>query len=223
MRWEIERSRRIERKTSVPRRPQVVTVSREIGSRGSFFAGRLAERMGFQLLHREVIDAICASSGYRRRIIESLDDRFRSNLDILAESLVTGQSVDHSDYHRYLIKIVLSMARLGGVVLVGRGGGFILGPLRGFHLRLIAPVEQRCTNLVKYRGLSHEAAQEEIERVDQERREMIRKLFGQDIDNPHHYDLVINLAMLELEELIEPTVLAIKSKFERLAVDQAGN
>lgn len=223
LRWEIERNRRVERKVSVPRRPQVVTVSREVGSRGSFFAGRLAERMGFQLLHREVIDAICTSSGYRRRIIESLDDRFRSDLDILAESLVTQQSVDHSDYHRHLVKIVLSMACLGGVVLVGRGGSFILGPLRGFHVRVLAPVERRQANLMKYRGLSQDDARDEVKRIDQERREMVKKLFGEDIDDPHHYDMVINLAMLELEDLIEPTVLAIKSKFEKLTLDQAGN
>lgn len=199
--------------------PKVVTVSRQAGSRGTFLAARLADDLAFSVLHRETIEAICESSGYRRRIVEYLDERFRSDVELMIEGLLTGQSVDHGDYTRHLFQVVLSMARLGGVVLVGRGGSFILGPRRGFHIRVVAPKEQRIANLVKYKSLTKEVAASEIDLVDRERRELIARLFDQDINNPAHYDLVINLGLMELEDMVQPTIAAIKAKFALLDAD----
>ena len=109
------------------------------------------------------------------------------------------------------------MARLGGVLLVGRAGNFILGPLRGFHIRVIAPREQRIANLMKYKQLDKEQATAEADRADNERRQLVSKLFGQDIDDPKHYDLVLNLAFVDVEEMVQPISSAIKAKFARLA------
>jgi len=217
LRWELEKKQATEKPAAKAPPPQVVTVSRQAGSRGTFLASRLADELGFTRLHRETIDAICQTSGYRRRIVENLDERFRGDLDVMVEGMITGQSVDHGDYARHLFQVVLSMARLGGVVLVGRGGNFILGPRRGFHIRVVAPREQRIVNLVTYKSVTREVAASEADRVDRERKELIAKLFDRDIDDPRHYDLVINLAFIELEAMVEPTIAAIRSKLARLA------
>ena len=217
LKWELEKKQVAEQPLAKSAPPQVVTVSRQAGSRGSHFATRLAEELGFDRLHRETIDAICDSSGYRRRIVENLDERFRGDLELMVEALFTGQSVDHLDYTRHLFQVVLSTARLGGVVLVGRGGNFILGPRRGFHIRVVAPPEQRIANLVMYKNVTKEVAAAEADRVDSERKELMAKLFGHDIDDPAHYDLIINLGLMDLEEMVRPTIAAIHAKFARLA------
>ncbi len=217
LKWELEKKQVAEQPLAKSAPPQVVTVSRQAGSRGSHFATRLAEELGFDRLHRETIDAICDSSGYRRRIVENLDERFRGDLELMVEALFTGQSVDHRDYTRHLFQVVLSTARLGGVVLVGRGGNFILGPRRGFHIRVVAPPEQRIANLVMYKNVTKEVAAAEADRVDSERKELMAKLFGHDIDDPAHYDLIINLGLMDLEEMVRPTIAAIHAKFARLA------
>lgn len=216
LRWELAKKQADEKPPAKPSPPQVVTVSRQPGSRGTYLATLLADELGFSRLHRGIIDSICESSGYRRRIVESLDERFRGDLELTVEALFTGQSVDHRDYIRHLFQVVLSLARLGGVVLVGRGGNFILGPQRGFHVRVIAPREDRIANLVKYKDVSEEIAASEADRVDSERRELIAKLFDRNIDNPAHYDMVINLGLVDLEAMVPPIITAIRSKFERL-------
>jgi cytidylate kinase len=215
--WEMERSRRAESPPPVAPSMAIITVSRENGSRGAYFASLLAEKLKYQLVHKDIVDAICASSGYRKRIIESLDERYRSRLELAVQSFLTGQAVDHGDYTRHLISVVLSMARLGGVVLVGRGGNFIIGPDKGFHLRFVCPVERRINNLVNYRGLSREDAAELIEKSDAERRNLMRKVFDANIDNPHHYDMVVNSAYVDIEELVDPTIAAIRLKMKKLA------
>lgn len=215
--WEMEKREREEAQPAPAPPAKIVTVSREHGSRGAHFAMILAERMKYQLIHKEIVDAICASTGYRKRIVASLDEHYRSTLEMMVDSIFSGQMVDHSDYMRNLAQVVLSMARLGGVVLVGRGGNFILGPSRGFHIRFVCPVKKRIANLVKYRGITDKEAAEAIEQSDDKRRELMRKVFDADIDDPHHYDMMVNTAHVDVEDWIDPAHAAIKAKFERLS------
>ena len=218
--WEMQRREKRELPPSAAELPMtIVTVSRENGSRGAYFAALLAENMKYQLIHKDIVDAICASSGYRKKIISSLDERYRSRVELLIESFLTGQAVDHSDYTRHLVSTVFSMARLGGVVLVGRGGNFILGPDRGFHIRFVCPKSERILNLVTYAGLSEKEAAAAIDRSDAERRNLMRKLFDADIDDPHNYDMVINSAYVDIEELVDPVIAAIVLKRKRQAQD----
>lgn len=216
LRWEFQRKKAFEEKSKRSLPPPIVTISRQTGSRGSYFASRLAEKMDYQRLHREVIDTICSSSGFSKRVIESIDDKFRSQLELMVESIFTGQTVDHQDYIMQLCRIVLSMSQLGGVILVGRGGNFILGPKRGFHIRFITPIEKRIENLKAYKNLDKKEAIKIIESSDISRKEFVKKIFNADINDPHHYDLVINANYIDIEELIEVAMKAVKGKFDKL-------
>jgi cytidylate kinase len=213
--WESARERAA-REPKELSSPPIITVSRQAGSRGSYFATRLADKLGYQRLHREIIDAICESSGYRKRVIESIDFRVRGDLELAVESVISGQSVDLSDYVKYLVQVVLSMSQLGGVVVLGRGANFILGPNRGVHIRVVCPKGKRILNMVKYRELSEEEAVRSIEKVDSERRQFIDKVFGRDIDDPQHYDIVYNSALIDIEEMVESAAVAIKTKMDKL-------
>ena len=216
LRWEMER-KRIEETPHLPFVPApIVTVSRQTGSRGSYFGSRLALKLGYQRLHREVIDAISESSGYYHKIVASLDDKFRSDLSLMVESMITGRSFDHGDYVKHLSKIVLSLSALGGVVLMGRGGNLILGPERGFHMRVICPLEARVENLVKYKGLGPKEARTIITRSDSGRKEFIAKVFKADVDDPHNYDLMINTALMDVEDLVDIAISAMNAKMAKL-------
>ena len=216
LKWELEKRLAVEQPIEQESLAPIVTISRQSGSRGSYFGSRLAQKLRYQRLHREVIDVICRSSGYYRRIIESLDDHFRGDLELTVESMISGQSVDHADYFRYLYQVVLSMSHLGGVVLMGRGGNFILGPERGFHIRVVCPTNQRIENLVKYRECTEKEARRIIETSDAAREEFIQRLFHENIDNPTRYDLVINTALIDIEDLLEVACIALHAKINKL-------
>ena len=217
LRWDQQQKTRPQETVSEQKPPPIVTVSRQSGSRGSYFASRLAQKLGYQRIHREVIDAICASSGHRARIVAALDEHSRSDLEVMVESIISGQSFDHSDYMRHLVRVLLSMSRLGGVVVVGRGANFILGPKRGFHIRFVCPVERRIDNLIAYKQLSAEEADERIKTTDTERTHFVRRLFDADINDPLRYDLVINAAYIDVEELVETSIAAINGKMDKLS------
>ncbi len=214
--WEMDQRSREESDELPADPPSIITVSRQHGSRGSYFAQRVAEELGFQRVHRQIIDAISDSYGYRKHIVESLDEKYRSKITMVVDSILTGQAVDHDDYSSHLCTVVLSMARLGGVVLVGRGGNFILGPDTGFHIRIVCPREKRVENLVKYTSISELEANKAIDEFDRNRKELMRKLFSADIDDPQHYDIIYNTGYVDIEEMVQSAVIAIEAKRNKL-------
>ncbi len=194
----------------------VITVSRQRGSGGTVLAEKLAERFGYTLLHRDIIDRIVESSGFKRRIIESLDEHSKSQLQIFFESMLQGAYVDASDYMKQLIEVIYSISQLGGVVVVGRGANFILGPDRGFHIRIGAPRAARVKTLVAREQMSEREALHEVERTDHERAEFMRKMYGRDIDDPLGYDLVINNISISMDSVTSLVAAAAQEKFERI-------
>ncbi len=217
LRWELEH-RPKDAEPALRQAPlPIVTISRQSGSRGSYFGSRLAQRLGYQRLHREVIDAICTSSDYRKRVVESLDDKLRGRLELTVESMITGESFDSGDYLRHLYRIIQSMAHLGGVIVMGRGASFILGPTVGFHIRVVAPKDRRIDNLVRYSSMAPGDAERRISLSDKERKEFIARLFKADIDEPAHYDLVFNSCMMDVEEMVTTAEVAFHAKMNKLS------
>ena len=108
------------------------------------------------------------------------------------------------------------MSQLGGVILMGRGGSFILGPERGFHMRVICPREKRIENLVKYKQLTAAEAAAAVDESDASRRKFASQLFGCEIDDPQYYDLSLNSSLMDVEEMVDTAMVAIKAKMSKL-------
>ncbi len=219
-RWELERNKKSEAEKNGQKHhfQPIVTVSRQRGSQGSFLAGKIAERLGYQLLHREIIDQICNSSGYRRKVVESLDDHVRSKIELWFEGIFKGSYVDASDYFRHLHRVIMSIAEHGGVVVVGRGANFILPPVRGFNLRIVASLPARIENLIKYLELSREEAEREIRESDKARNDFIRARFGKNIDDPQAYDFVLNTTHMDIDTALDIAEKGIMAKWRILGL-----
>jgi len=216
--WEHERRRSLGgTHADVPIASEpVLTISRQHGSRGAEVAALVAERLGYTLLHRNVIDRLVESTGHTRRLLESLDEHTRSRITMWVESMLAGRFVDEHDYAVGLLKTIRSIASLGGVVVVGRGANFIVGPEHGMHVRIVGPREERVRQLVARKHLTEAAAAREVDTVDQERRAFIRRLFGRSVDDPLAYDLVLNEGGFSVESLTSLITTAAAVKFERL-------
>ncbi len=198
----------------------IITVSRQHGSRGRDLASRLAERFQYTLLHRDVIDRISMSTGHTRRLLEALDEHSRSQLAIWVDSMLSGRYVDETDYAVGLLKTVYSIARLGGVVVVGRGANFIVEPTGGVHLRVVAPPGERIRNLMRRGNLTADEAAREIRVVDQERAKFVRKLFHRSVDDPLGYDMILNESGRSLDFLVRVAAIVVEEKIGRLRTEE---
>jgi cytidylate kinase len=112
---------------------------------------------------------------------------------------------------RQISETVVHLAGLGHVILVGRAANIITQHMKNvFHVRLVAPLENRVDQVVSNSNLTRQAALDFIHREDAARKRYLREFFNKDPDDALLYDLVVNTARFSPEgaaKLIGATVL----------------
>lgn len=181
----------------------VVTVSRDPGSGGKLIAKGIAETLGYDLFHQEVIHEMARSAKVSSRILESLDEKALSMLDDWVSAVVHKKHLWPDEYLQHLLKVIGTIGKHGKAVMVGRGANFVLPPESTFRLRVIAPRDFRAQKVSEKFDISVKDAKRRILKTESDRRAFIRKYFHAYIEDPKNYDMVINTDKLSLEEAID--------------------
>lgn len=197
-RWQIARAESPEEKQGV----SIVTLSREPGSGGRIVATRLAEKLGIDIFHQEVIHEIAKSASVSEKLLETLDERGLSTLEDWISSLVHSRYLWPDAYLQHLMKVIGTIGKHGRAVVVGRGANFVLPPEKRFAVRIVAPQPWRIKNVAREFGISKEEAKRRVMRTESDRRAFIRKYFNADIADATNYDLVINTATLRVDDAV---------------------
>ncbi len=193
-----------------PRKP-IVTISRQHGCRGQEFCRLLAHALGYGVFDRNMIDAMARDRGVRREIIESLDERRRSELELWVQSLLYQRTFDHDDYIKALGKVIKAASMQGGVVILGRGANYLVADSVAYRIRLVAPDDVRIRNLMQIQGLNEKQARNQLFKFDRERAYFIKKYFHKHIDDSRDYDLIINLGTNTLDAAVKISMSALRS------------
>lgn len=196
--WEIMRREKEEEK-SLP----VITVSREPGSRGRLVAEGIADQLGFDLFHREIILEMAKNAQISSRLLESLDEKGLSVLDDWVSTLVNEKHLWPDQYLKHLMRVVGTIGRHGQAIIMGRGANFMLPPNGTFGVRIIAHLNLRIQNVSRDFGVTAEEARRRVLRTESDRRAFVRKYFHADIGDPANYDLVINTGTLSIDAVVE--------------------
>ncbi len=189
-----------------------VTVSRDPGSGGKLIAKGIAESLGFDLFHQEVIHDMAQSAKVSRRVMESLDERGLSMLEDWVAASIHDHHLWPDVYLQHLLKVIGTIGRHGKAVLVGRGANFVLPPETTFRLRVIAPRDFRAQKVAEAFDMPLKDAKRRILKTESDRRAFIRKYFHKEIEDPINYDLVINTGTIHLDEAIEGVCHIINRK-----------
>jgi cytidylate kinase len=195
-RWQLTRKKEEPQKEGV----SIVTLSREPGSGGRIIAGRLAEKLGIDIFHQEVIHQIAKSADVSETVLETLDERGLNTLEHWISSLVHERHLWPDRYMQHLMKVIGTIGNHGRAVIVGRGANFVLPPEKRFAVRIVAPQAWRIENVSREFDLLPNEAKRRVLQTESDRRGFIRKYFNADIADPTNYDLVINTATLNLDD-----------------------
>jgi cytidylate kinase len=212
--WQMGRKERIEKETVLP----VITISREPGCGGRVLAQELAGRHDLDLFHQEVLHAMAASAKVSAQFLATLDEKGLSVLQETISSLVHERHLWPDQYLQHLMKVIGTIGKHGGAVVVGRGANFILPPEGRLRVRMIGPREKRIDNVCRTYSVSREEAQRRIIRTESDRRAFIRKYFNADIADPQHYDLILNMTYLGIEAAVD----LIKSALPHMTGSSSG-
>lgn len=218
LRWEAEKRREVERASEAQpsegsASPLVITVSRQLGSGGELFAAALADRLDLEVFDRQIVEHIASTARVREQLVEYLGGGKRSELTLLVDAALRHEWLTAREFVATLAQVVGSVAMLGDVLIMGRGANFLLGLDRGVHVRVVAPVAARVTRIAGREALDEAQARRLIEENDQSRREFVRHHFGEDIDDPTAYHLMINTAAADFEAGVDAALRVVQSTF----------
>ena len=205
----------------------VVTISRQFGAAGVPIARELANRLDAEFLDRALVAQVAMRAGIEESELESYDERLPSLWQRVAAALNTGSpelAMPASPYldqisqlgtHDRLVAITRAVieeaAERGNVVIVGRGGAFILAGKPGtLHVQLHASLDARIRYLMSRVEEIPENARPDVsslrdlaKSVDSARADYIRGLFNADWLDPRHYDISIDTGRMGVNATID--------------------
>lgn len=183
----------------------IVTVSRQLGSNGDDIAHAIAAEMGLQCIDRDHIEQHLLKQGIPEEKLDRYDERKPGFWDSFSQ--------EKDRYLHYLKATVLSIAKDGDAVFLGRGTQIILRHVPGvLHLRFIAPYDVRLEAVTKHFHSDAAHAQRMISRVDHDRNGFYRFFFDTDWESPDLYDITINTHELTTGTIVRMVREAVERK-----------
>jgi cytidylate kinase len=175
----------------------ILTVSGEYGSRGREIGRTVARELGYSFVNKEkILDEVRGAGEKWEQWAKEYDGRCPT----------TWERYDWSfqGFAALIQSVILKHATKDRVVLMGRGGNFLLaGIAHALRARVTAPLEARVVELAKRESLSDKAARWLIEKTDHERACFIYSLYRAQWDDPQRYDLNLNTAQTSAEESVK--------------------
>lgn len=167
----------------------VITISRGTFTGGQALAECLAERLGYQCLSREVILDAATSFGVPvEKFIEAMEK---------PPSFWERLTGERTDYLNYLRAALSERALADNLVYHGYAGHLLLsGVSHVIRVRAIADLETRVQTAMARNNLDRKGAVARVKRIDRERSEWMRFLFGVDWQDALLYDVVVNVSRL---------------------------
>jgi cytidylate kinase len=173
-----------------------ITISREAGAGGGQVAELVGKKLGWEVLDKTLLDRVADRCRLPRASLTPVDETGHNwAYDVLGPWL-DSRVVSQDKYVTHLSRVLAAAARRGNVVLVGRGAQFILPRSRGLAVRIIASEKYRTSLLMEREGVDAQQAGRLMKEMDRGRREFAQFFFHHDIDDPHLYDMVLNVERL---------------------------
>ncbi len=195
----------------------VLSISRQLGSGGSFIGQGVAHRLGLKYVDREILKQAATLLGREDEDLAQLEERVANAWVRLTRHLSIGppdalftpprpaSSIYEEDLFRIERQVIREIASRENCVIIGRAASFVLRDHPGLiRLFVHAPEAWRIELLM--RSVEHtdrKAVQEMIRRTDRDRANFVQAVCGCDWSNACHYDMTINPAKVGLDLAVD--------------------
>jgi cytidylate kinase len=184
----------------------IVTVSRGTYSRGRDVAEKLAQRLGYECLSREVmVEASREFNIPELKLVEAIKDP-----PSILERFTYGKE-------RYLAccqAVLLEHFQRDNVVYHGLAGHFLVQNVSHvLKVRIVAEMEDRVRLMMERKGVSEDHALRFVKGVDEARRKWSLHLYGINTHDPALYDMVIRIKKLTTDDAVQ--IISFAAGLER--------
>ena len=212
----------------------VITIGRQFGAGGATVGHMLAERLHADVLDSRIIDEVARRLQLPKEEVEAEDEQPGSLLARLlvalgsasTEPLIPPEATAWTppnaaptfDTRKAVLQItqhvIEEAARDGNVIIVGRGGAYILRDFPGaLHVFLQAAGSVRVkTIMARFNIASEDEARKRMKQTDENWTSYIKQVYGHDRNDPSHYDLVLNTGRLGYDAVVDLILEALKER-----------
>ncbi len=198
--------------------PPFITISRQFGC-GAYpvaeaIAAKLMARDGggrpWAVYDKALVEKIADDHQLSEKLVANLSVKMRTEMEESALGLLKHFTPELKIY-RLTVSTIRTLASLGGVIIVGRGGALLTKDLPGgLHVRLIAPLEWRMEQTMKEMDQNRGAAKDIVTKMDDERAAFLKKYLSADSNDPNNYQLILNMAKLTTEQMVDCVTGAVR-------------
>jgi len=211
----------------------VITVGRQFGAGGATVGRMLADELKADVLDSNIIDEVARRLQLPKEEVEAEDEQPGSLLARLlvalgsasTEPLIPPEATAWTppnaaptfDTRKAVLQItqhvIEEAARAGNVVIVGRGGAYILRDLPGaLHVFLRAAEAVRVKTIMARFKIFEEEARKRMKQTDENWTSYIKQVYGHDRNHPAHYDMVLDTGRLGYDATVEAILSALKTR-----------
>lgn len=173
----------------------IITISRGAYSRGKEVAEKVAERLGYSCIAREVL--LGASEKFNIPEIRLLQDIHDAHASL--ERFLYGKE----EYLTYIQSTLLRIVQKDNVVYHGFGDHFFFREI-GHVLKvlILADIQDRVKLVMEREGIVRQSLRY-VKTIDEERRKWGKLLYGVDIFDPRLYDLILHIKKVTVDDAVD--------------------
>ena len=202
----------------------VVTISRQLASGGAYIGQRLAQRLGYRYVDRDILTQAAAALGLDdERSLEHLEEQAPGWWDRIARVIGVGPPdapfvpppppVDEGVVLEAETGIIRAIADREDAVIVGRGAPHVLqGRDRVFRVFIHAPKDLRTAEVERVYKLDAAAARAMVERSDRNRARFVQSLVQRPWTDACLYDLAVDTSRIAPDLVVELRVSAVNGR-----------
>jgi len=204
------------------RRMAVITISRQFGAGGRTLGKMIADRLGYRFLDDLIIQELAEKAKVTPDSVKSVE----RSAGTLISKLITGMLnrnymeriigagkgyINEEIYVELLQDVIKAFAKEDNVVLLGRGGQYVLQDFnKAFHILLVSDMKHRIEFMQRYYDLSDEKAKKAVNQGHIRRRNLYKKLNRSRYNDPDAYHLVLNMSKISLEKALGIAIALIQ-------------
>lgn len=190
----------------------VITISRMTGCDGREVAASLVNRLNLKYntsKWRWIDKDIIYHAAHELRTDTQRVETYYQGLSMndMSEMIMafSGSFVTDSSVKKAIREVVLTMAREGHAVIIGRGGVSITQNIPGaLHVRLVAPLPWRVDNVKKKKGMLAEKAEKYVAETDEKRNKLITEFLDRKpVSLDTLFDVTLNRSSFSVDQLSE--------------------
>jgi cytidylate kinase len=174
----------------------VITISRGSYSRGKEIAEKVAVKLGYQCISRDLLLEVSKDFNIPEiKLVHAIHD---------APGILKRLNRKDKKYMAFIKSALLNHLKEDNVVYHGLAGHFFVKDVpHTLKVRVLSDMEDRVRLEMERQGIDAEEARRILEKDDEERRKWSQVLYGIDTADPSLYDLVVHIKQITVDDAVD--------------------